>query len=90
MHHREDLVPAERRLHRRGVQDVSLDELAELHGGAVPRRQVVVDDDAIAGAAERFRRMAADVAGASGDQDGAASFAEASLPKRVSVQWRCK
>ena len=40
--------------------------------------QVVEDDDAIAGPLQRLGRVAADVAGATGDEDGA----------RASVQWR--
>ena len=63
---------------RARVHDVAFDQLAELHRRAMARDQVVEDDDAVAGAMQRFGRVAADVTGAAGDEHGA----------RASVQWR--
>ncbi len=78
MHDGEDLVPFERAADRVDVRDVAFDEVAVLHRVTVPRDEIVVDDDAVAGAVERLRRMAADVPGAAGDQHRA----------RFSGQWK--
>ena len=74
---------AERDLHR--ARPVAV---AEAHVEASVMRGTLVCDDAIPGAAERLRRVAADVAGASSDEDGGATFADALAPKGVSVQWK--
>ena len=71
-------MAAQRAPHRRHVGDVAFDELAVLDRLAVAGDEVVEDDDAVAGAVQRLGRVAADVAGAAGDEDAA----------RVSGQWR--
>ena len=61
----------QRAAHGGDVGDVAFDQLAELHRVAMPGDQVVEDDDAVAGPVQRLGRVAADVAGAAGDEDGA-------------------
>ena len=90
MHHREHALAPQHLDQRRGVENVSLGEVAEPHRAPVSGDEVVVDDDAKAGPVKRLRRVAADVAGAARDEDGAATFADASAPKRASVQWKCR
>ena len=80
VHHREDVMAPDGVGDGPRIRDVALDQLAPLHRAAMPGRQVVEYDDAIARARQRLRRVAADVAGAAGDEDGA----------RVSAQWRNK
>ena len=60
----------------RGVADVAVDQRRRHRrlrgrGFAVPGREVVVDHDPVAGVPERLDGVAADVAGAAGDQDRA-------------------
>ena len=78
MHDGGDAVLADRGADRRGVEDVSLDQITELHRGPVSRDQVVEHHDAVAGAVQGLGRVAADVAGPAGDEHGA----------RASAQWR--
>ena len=59
------------------IRDVCFHQLAILHSRPVARDEVVVDHDAIASAVERLGRVAADVAGATGDED----------PAAISAQW---
>ncbi len=67
------------------VADVALFERPPFHRPAVTGRQVVVDDRQEARPGERLADMAADIAGAAGDQDGRfAGFfgcAQAVLPR---------
>ncbi len=56
------------------VVDVALDEGRAQRGLAVARRQVVVDDDAAARARECLRGVAADVAGAPGNENGSQGY----------------
>ena len=56
---------------RRAIGDVTRDERSVLHRLAMTGDEVVEDDDGVAGAVQRLRRMAADVAGAAGHEDGA-------------------
>ena len=65
------MVLCEGPANRRDVGDIALDELAVADGFAMPGHEVVEDDDPIAGAVQRLAGMAADVAGASGDQNAA-------------------
>jgi hypothetical protein len=58
----------------RDVVHVALDELGIAGRGAVPGRQVVVGDDAAAGARQQPGRVAADVAGAAGDENGSQGY----------------
>ena len=79
MHHRRNRRARAKRLaHGAHVGDVALDELAVLDRVAMAGDQVVEDDDAVAGALQRLGGVAADVAGAAGDEHRA----------RVSGQWR--
>ena len=78
VHDARDRVAAQRVAERRDVGDVADDQIAVLHGGTMAGDEIVVHDHAAAGAVQRFRGVAADVAGAAGDQDGA----------RATVQWR--
>ena len=78
VHHGEDVVAPQRVANGRDVGDVSLDERPVLDGAAMAGDQVVVDENGVPRPAERLGRMAADVAGAAGDEDGA----------RASAQWR--
>ena len=50
------------------IEDLAQHELAVLHRVAMPGDEAVVHDDTIPGQRERFRRVAADIAGAAGDQ----------------------
>jgi hypothetical protein len=59
---------AQRGAHGGHVPDIAFDERRAERRVAVSGRQVVVDDDAVPGLAEGLRRMAADVAGAAGDE----------------------
>ena len=63
---------AEGAAHGIDVADVAFDQRRAQRRLAVAGRQVVVDDDAVAGLAERLGGVAADVAGATRDQDDAA------------------
>ena len=74
----EDLVRPQRVAHRGQIGDIAHFERAELRRGAVAGNQVVEDDDAMPGALQRLRGMAADVAGAARDEHR----------PPVSVQWR--
>ena len=78
VHDREDVVAAQRAPHGRHIRDVALDQLAILDGLAVTGDEVVEDDDAMTGLMQRLGGMAADVAGAAGDENA----------PRVSGQWR--
>src|SRR5439155_4629910 len=71
VHHREDAVMPQRVADRRAIGDVTRDERSVLHRFAMTGDEVVEDDDRVAGAVQRLRRMAADVAGAAGHEDGA-------------------
>ncbi len=79
MHHGRDAMVRQRGAHLGGVADVALDQrdLAGvgrgqlLDGLAMALREVVVDDRLVAGAQQRLRREAADVAGAAGDENAA-------------------
>ena len=62
-------MAAQRAPHRRHIRDVALDQLAVLDGLAVAGDEVVEDDDAMAGLVQRLGGVAADVAGAAGDED---------------------
>jgi len=63
-------VPAHDVAEPRDVVDVALDQRRAQRRPAMAGGQVVVDDDVAACAAEEFRRVAADVAGAAGDENG--------------------
>jgi hypothetical protein len=80
VHHRKNVVVPERLPHGDDIGDVALHELAEFRRRTMAGRETVVDDHAEPGLAQRLRRVAADVAGAAGDENGAAA----------SVQWRNK
>src|SRR5262249_18400797 len=73
-----DLTLLQRRAQRREISDIANDEVAVLHRRAMTGDEVVVDDDAVAGAVQRLRRMAADVSRAPRDEDAAP----------ISAQWR--
>ena len=68
MDHRPRLVTPQRLAQRRDVRDVAFDEIAVLRRLAMPGGEIVVHDDAIPGPRERLRGVAADVAGAAGDE----------------------
>ena len=70
MHHGGRAGLADRAAHGIHVADVAFDQRRAERRVAVPRREVVVDDDAVAGAPQRLGGVAADVAGAAGDEDG--------------------
>jgi nucleoside-diphosphate-sugar epimerase len=78
VHDARHAVPSQRLAHGGDVGDVALHELAVADGVAVARNQVVVHDDLVAAAVQRLAGVAADVAGAAGDQDR----------PRLSGQWR--
>ena len=78
MHHGEAFVASEGGGESRRVGDVALHELAVLYGLPMAGQQIVEDNDAVAGTVQRFCRMAADVAGAAGDQNR----------PRLSGQWK--
>ena len=69
MHHRGGAGLPQRAAHGGDISDVPFDQPAAEHGAAMTRREVVVDDDVVAGLAQRLRGVAADVAGAAGDED---------------------
>ena len=71
-------VPPQRLSYGRHISDLAFDEVPVANRGAMARNQVVENDDPVAGPMERLGGMAADVAGASGDEDGPPS----------TVQWR--
>ena len=54
---------------QRGVADVALDQFAPAHGAAMPAREIVVDHRGKAVALEGLGGVAADEAGAAGDED---------------------
>jgi NAD(P)-dependent dehydrogenase (short-subunit alcohol dehydrogenase family) len=60
------------------VGDVTFDEIPVPNGSAMAGAEIVVDHDRVPGPTQGFRRMAADVAGASGHEDA----------RRLSAQWR--
>jgi hypothetical protein len=78
VHHSGDVVPPQHRPDGSHVGDVPFDQLAVLDGASMSGREIVVDDDAVTGAAQSLGGVAADVAGATGHQDGA----------RATAQWR--
>ena len=78
MHDGEDPVLAQRRAQGRDIGDVADHQLAVLDGAAMPGGQIIVDDDAIAGALKNLGGVAADVAGAAGHEDSL----------QASAQWR--
>ena len=80
MHHRENVVLRQRSPYGADVRDIPFDELSEFRGGAMAGHEVVVHDDVVARARERLRRVAADVAGAAGDEHRATATA----------QWKCR
>ena len=65
-----DLVLREHARDERGIAGVALDERAVQHGAAKTGRKVVERDQLFAALAELARDVAADVAGAAGDEDG--------------------
>ncbi len=67
-------MPADQVTQSLGVVNVALDELRAERGLAMTGRQVVVDDDAAPGPRQQFRGVAADVAGATGDEYGAQGY----------------
>ena len=71
VHHRGDPVVAQRLAHCGDLGDVAAHELTVADRLAVAGEQVVVDDHFVAGAAERLRGMAADVAGPAGHEHAA-------------------
>src|SRR3989442_908613 len=80
MHDGEHIVLAKRLADRGHIRDVTFHEVAEGCSTAVACDQVVVDDHAVPGLAQRLRRVTADVAGAAGHEDGATA----------SVQWKSR
>ena len=60
------------------IGHVALDQIAVANRGAMAGDEIVEHHDRVAGAAQRFARVAADVAGAAGHQNTA----------RISGQWR--
>ncbi len=78
MHHRGNVVTANRFAHRGSIGDVALHQIAELDGGPVAGDEVVEHHDSIAGPLQCFRGVAADIARAAGDQNRA----------RTNGQWK--
>ncbi len=78
MHHRLDLVSADRRPDCAGIQDVPFDQVAVTHGVAMARGQIVEHHRLVSGGRERLAGVAPDVTGAAGHQHAA----------RLSAQWR--
>jgi hypothetical protein len=74
VHHRIHFVPADRLAQQRHIADVAHDEWRTERRLAVPRRQIVEDDDPAAGSGDKLGGVAADVAGAAGDQNGAQRY----------------
>ena len=69
VHHRVDLVRLDRRLQPGGVVDVALDDgRCPRRGRTMPLGEIVVDDDRLTARPEHLDGMAADVAGATGDE----------------------
>jgi hypothetical protein len=64
-----DVVLGEHALHELAVAGVADDQLAVGDGLAETRAEVVERDDALAGCAELAHHVAADVAGAAGDEN---------------------
>ncbi len=69
MHDRGDLVPAHGLGEERAVGEVAHDERPPAHGCAVAAAEIVVADGLIAGAGQRLGGVAADIAGAAGNED---------------------
>jgi hypothetical protein len=74
MHDRADRVAAHHVSEPRDVVDVTLDQLPAERRQPMAGRQVVVDDDVPARAAKEFRRVAADVTRAAGDENGSQGY----------------
>src|SRR5450432_2820241 len=71
MDDRIDSVVCDKRGHKGLIPAIADDKRRALRNGPIePGRQIVEHDDALAGVGEGMRHVAADVAGAAGDQNG--------------------
>ena len=69
MHDRVDPLRSEHRIERGGIADVSLDQLSPANMLTMAEQQAVEHYAFMPRHSERLGAMAADIAGASGDQD---------------------
>lgn len=69
MHDRIDPLRREHRIERGRIADVALDQLSPANVPAMPEQQAVEHDAFMPRRRERLGAMAADIAGASGNQD---------------------
>ena len=73
--------------HGGNISDVPFDQPAAEHGAAMTRREIVVDDDLMAGLAQRLRGVAADIAGATGHENHVGSGFSRTIGQISAGQW---